>query len=62
MKSFNLPTSILKGNPDILKEAQNSKISFIEIDEILENDLNLYTVRNVEGYAQGIMEAGILEP
>jgi hypothetical protein len=62
MKTFNLPTSILKGNPDILKEAQNSKISFIEIDEILENDLNLYTVRNVEGYAQSIMETGIHEP
>lgn len=62
MKDFKLPTSIFNANPDILKEAQNSKISFIPVDEIFANEKNLYHVRNVDGYAQSIQETGIHEP
>lgn len=49
-------------NKDTLEEAKKGKVAFIDIDDINENQLNLFSIENIEALAESIEDDGLLQP
>ena len=59
--------SILTGkngvlNSESIAEAAKGKVIYVDVEDIVGNDLNRYELQNIEELAENIKEKGLLEP